>query len=214
MPRKPKFTREEIAAQALAIIKEEGLAALTARGLGARLGASARPIFTVFQSMEEVKLAARAQAIGEFMEYVSDFRDYVPAFKRLGMKVVAYSIHEPEMFKLLFMREHPANGVRGSLADLGELVQEVTEMIRRDYGMSEAEAGLLFEQLWTQTFGMGAMCAMGISDLSEEEIGRRLAMCFAGHVMLIRAGKLDTIYSDVAPNTDGTFHGHPIQALP
>ena len=35
MPPKPKFTKEEIAAAALAIIREESVEALTARSLGA-----------------------------------------------------------------------------------------------------------------------------------------------------------------------------------
>ena len=68
MPPKPKFTKEAVAAIALAIIKEDGLAALTARELGKRLGTSASPIFTVFQSMDEVKLAARKLALDEFKE--------------------------------------------------------------------------------------------------------------------------------------------------
>ena len=54
MPPKPKFTREEIVAAALDIVRERGLKGLTARDLGARLGASARPIFTVFENMEDL----------------------------------------------------------------------------------------------------------------------------------------------------------------
>ena len=52
MPPKPKFTKEEIVAAALTLVSEKGMEALTARELGLRLGSSARPIFTVFQSME------------------------------------------------------------------------------------------------------------------------------------------------------------------
>ena len=55
MPPKPKFTREEIAAAALEIVKESGVDALTARNLGDRLGTSSRPIFTAFKNMSEVK---------------------------------------------------------------------------------------------------------------------------------------------------------------
>lgn len=55
MPPKAKFTRSQIIQAALAIIRENGMAALSARTLGAKLGSSARPIFTVFQSMEEVQ---------------------------------------------------------------------------------------------------------------------------------------------------------------
>ena len=54
MPPKPKFTKEEIVAAALELVSEKGIEALTARELGVRLGSSARPIFTAFNSMEEV----------------------------------------------------------------------------------------------------------------------------------------------------------------
>ena len=107
MPPKPKFTREEIAATALAIVKEEGVSALTAREVGKRLGTTVSPIFTVFTNMEDLKWAARELAMKEFEEYISDFQEYTPAFKRIGMKMVSYAIHEPELYKLLFMQEHP-----------------------------------------------------------------------------------------------------------
>jgi len=47
MPPKPKFTREEVVDTAIELIKDKGIEALTARELGAKLGSSARPIFTV-----------------------------------------------------------------------------------------------------------------------------------------------------------------------
>ena len=76
MPPKPKFTKEEVAAAALELVKECGVSALTARELGKRLGTSASPIFTVFKSMDEVKWAARARGLREFEEYAGDFGDY------------------------------------------------------------------------------------------------------------------------------------------
>lgn len=54
MPPKPKFTREEVVDTAIELIKDKGIEALTARELGAKLGSSARPIFTVFRNMEEL----------------------------------------------------------------------------------------------------------------------------------------------------------------
>lgn len=116
MPPKPKFTREQVAQAALEMIKEGGASALTARDLGARMGTSARPIFTLFKNMEDVKRTARELAVKEFMAFISDYREYTPAFKRIGMMIVAYGIHEPELFKLLFLQEHP----RGELCGLSE----------------------------------------------------------------------------------------------
>ena len=63
MPPKPKFTREEVIDAALEIVSEKGMEALTSRDLGARLGSSARPIFTVFQNMEELQREVRIAAM-------------------------------------------------------------------------------------------------------------------------------------------------------
>lgn len=60
MPPKPRFTREEIIAAALDIVSRKGVEALTARELGEALGSSARPIFTVFRSMEELQQEVRS----------------------------------------------------------------------------------------------------------------------------------------------------------
>ena len=55
MPPKFKFTREQIVAAALEVTRKNGITGLTARGLAAELGSSAKPIFGLFQNMEEGK---------------------------------------------------------------------------------------------------------------------------------------------------------------
>lgn len=199
MPPKPKYTREELAAAALRIIKEGGLSALTARELGRSLGTSASPIFTVFKSMDEVKLAARELALKEFMESISDYREYTPAFKRIGMMVVSYGMNEPELFKLLFMQAHrESGGFQSTLQDLGAIPHICTELICQDYGTTPEQAFLVFEQMWTLVYGLGTMCAMGVCSLSEAEIGRRLGLQFGSLLMFMKSGKMDELYSDVA----------------
>ncbi len=215
MPPKPKYTKDEIAATAFEIIKQDGLSALTARELGKRLGVSASPIFTIFRNMDDVKTAARELALVEFQEYISDYRDYTPAFKRIGMMMVSYGIHEPELFKLLFMQEHTeAHDFQNTIKDLGGTAEICIELIQRDYSMSQEDATLLFEQMWTQAFGLGAMCAMGVCNFTEAEIGKRLGIMFVSLVATIKAGKLDG--TDILPerSADGLFNGRPLEAFP
>ena len=215
LPPKPKFSKEEVAALALSIIKEDGLTALTARELGKRLGTSASPIFTIFQNMDDVKAAARESALAEFTDYISDYREYTPAFKRIGMMMVSYGIHEPELFKLLFMQEHKErHDFRSTLNDLGDVVEVCTDLIRRDYGMTQSEADLLFEQMWTQAFGLGAMCAMGVCDFSEEEISKRLGIIFLSLAMAIKSGKLEMFDRLPEKSHDGNFNGKAVSDLP
>lgn len=84
MPPKPKFSKEEIIDAALDIVSRDGVAALTARELGEKLGCSSSPIFTVFKSMDEVMQAIRDEAKRRYDKYVSRARDYYPSFKAIG----------------------------------------------------------------------------------------------------------------------------------
>lgn len=208
MPPKPKNTRKEIAEAAFEIIKQEGIAALTAKSVGKHLNSSASSIFTVFPSMEAVKLAARELALAEFKEYISDYREYTPTFKRIGIMIVSYGIYKPELFKLLFMQEHKSEeGFTDTLKDFGDIPEVCKELIQRDYGMTQEEATLMFEQLWVQAYGLGSMCAMHVIRLSDEEISRRLSVTFAGLEMLIKSGKVKEIYRDA----EGMMEGNCVQ---
>ena len=209
MPPKPKFTRDQVAAAAFQMIKEGGVSALTARDLGSRMGTSARPIFTLFKNMEEVKQAARELAIREFMTYISDYQDYTPAFKRIGMMIVRYGIHEPEVFKLLFLQEH-SRGVtfEQALHDLDGMDETCIQLVMRDYELTREQAKLLFEQMWTHALGLGTMCAMGVCDLPEEEIGRRQGIMFASLMTFIKSGRLDEV--PVYAEKKDTICGHQV----
>ena len=213
MPPKPKFTRDQVAAAAFQMIKEGGVSALTARDLGSRMGTSARPIFTLFKNMEEVKQAARELAIREFMSYISDYQEYTPAFKRIGMMIVRYGIHEPELFKLLFLQEH-SRGVtfEQALHDLDGMDETCIQLVMRDYELTREQAKLLFEQMWTHALGLGTMCAMGVCDLPEEEIGRRQGIMFASLMTFIKSGRLDDV--PVYAEKKDTVCGHRVEDHP
>lgn len=80
MPPKAKFTRKEILEKALEIVRSEGMDKLTSRELGTRLGSSARPIFTVFENMDEVKQ--------EIIRYAKElYRSYVEKGLKAPMQI-------------------------------------------------------------------------------------------------------------------------------
>ena len=80
MPPKPKFTRDEIVSAALALVRERGESALTAREVGKALGVSSSPIFTMFMDMDELKAAVRCEAKACFDLYMSVAEVFYPAY--------------------------------------------------------------------------------------------------------------------------------------
>lgn len=121
MPPKAKFTREQIVKAALDIVERDGSDALTARALGQALKSSARPIFTVFDSMDEVRAAAVAAAKSVYAEYVARGLAETPAFKGVGTEYIRFAAEKPKLFRLLFMSERDGatdvNTVLGAIDD-------------------------------------------------------------------------------------------------
>ena len=187
MPPKPKFTREEIVSAALDIVSRDGIEALTAKELGVALGASARPIFTVFNSMKEVQDEVRRAAMHRFESFAERKSD-MPLFKQVGMQMVLFGLKEPKLYQLLFMQEH-CNAVSFDdvFGELGPTAGACIALIRDEYGMSEDEAKLLFENVWIYTFGVGALCAMRVCRFSEEKLAEMLSVEFRAMMMLVKS---------------------------
>ena len=192
MPPKPKFTREEITAAALELVKERGCDALTARELGKRLGASVSPLFTVFKNMDEVRWAARELALQEFKNKTKECSTNEKAFRQLGMLMVDYALCEPELYKLLFMQEHPAGrSFAETMSDFDGLSEQCVELLEKEYELSRPRAKFVFESVWVQAFGLGALCAMKVCDLTHDEIADRLQRVFAGLLLRVSTGAED-----------------------
>ena len=192
MPPKPKFTKEEIVAAALELVSEKGMEALTARELGERLGSSARPIFTVFNSMEEVQEEVRAAALKRFESYAEKAMHYTPVFKQVGMQMILFAMEEPKLYQLVYMSENAgATDFEGITQRLGDVAQLCVDVIQRDYGLSAEDAKTLFEHVWIYTFGIGALCATGMCRFSQEEIIQMLGQDFMAMLFYAKSGRMN-----------------------
>lgn len=213
MPPKPRYTKDEIAAVALDIVKEQGISALTAREVAKRLGTTVSPIFTTFKNMDEVKWAARELAMKEYEEYIGDYRSYTPAFKRIGMMMVSYAIHQPEIFKLLFMQENKKGlSFEDAMNINGHLGKMCMDIVQEENDVSKEDAKLLFEQMWIYTFGIASLCAMKVCDFTEEEIANRLGIVFISLLTRIKSGnKPDAIGKPVKKSGQGKDNGEKKQ---
>ena len=188
MPPKPKFTKEKIVQTALEIVSKKGVEALTAKELGDALGSSARPIFTVFNSMKEVQNEVRAAAMCRFENFAEKKLPDMPLFKQVGMQMVLFGAKEPKLYQLLFMQENRnAVSFDDVFGELGPTAETCIGLIRDEYGMSETDAKRLFENVWIYTFGVGALCATRVCHFSEEKLGEMLSTKFQAMMLLVKS---------------------------
>ena len=189
MPPKPKFTREEIVQTALKVVSQKGAEALTAKELGEALGSSTRPIFTLFNSMNEVQEEVRKAAMYRFENFAAQKLPDMPLFKQVGMRMVLFGMREPKLYQLLFMEENTTAASFDDLFNrLGPTAQSCIDTICDTYGLTGAQARMLFENVWIYTFGVGALCATRVCSFSQQQLGQMLTTQFQGMMMLIKSG--------------------------
>lgn len=191
MPPKPKFTREEIVSCALELVSKRGVDALTARELGTALGSSARPIFTVFENMEELRGEVRKAAMLRYESYITGSNSPMPLFKQVGMQMVLFGSKEPKLYQLLFMQENRnAVSFNDIFEELGSVATDCVDLLCKEHDLTVAQAKLLFENVWVYTFGIGTLCATRVCNFSEKELSDMLTTEFNAMLMLVKSGNV------------------------
>lgn len=175
MPPKSKFTEEQIISAAMGLVEREGVQALTARSLAAELGSSPRPIFTVFDRMEDVQEKVVQAAKRIYAEGVAAGLREVPAFKGVGKAYITFAATHPKLFQLLFM--HTWNSVpdlKNVLVQIEDEYELILESIKTGYGLDEKHSFALYQHMWIYTHGIAVLTATGVCSFTAEEISKML----------------------------------------
>ncbi len=178
MPPKFRYTREEMIAAALELVRQGGKDALTARALGAKLGCSAKPIFGLFRNMEELEGEVIAAADAYYQKYlVQKMQEgQYPPYKASGMAYIRFAKEERELFRLLFMRDRSGEIIGENLEEIRPLL----DLIRKNTGLSEREAYLFHLEMWIYVHGIATMLATSYLEWDAEFISNTLTDSYQG----------------------------------
>lgn len=169
MPPKAKFTSQQIVDAAVKITREKGIAAVTAREVGAVLGVSSRPLFTYFDTVDELKREVYNYAKNIYMDYIkSGLKKKIPALG-VGQEYLRFAKEDPELYKYLFLS--PPEGVRGSVMEGLKLSQDlVRDSIMSIYNMDADTADKYFRDLWLVAYSFTTLIVTNECPYSDEEI--------------------------------------------
>lgn len=180
MPQKAKFTREEILDAALNIVRKRGVGFLTARNIGAELNSSTRPIFTVFDSMDDVHNEVIDYARSLYDNYIlDDVNDDELYFKRVGEQYIKFSIAEPKLFQLLFMREQKKKfDFVDVLPHIENNYDRILLSIEKQCKLSRDDSKRLYQHLWVYTHGIASLCATKMCTFTGQQISDMMTEVF------------------------------------
>ena len=176
MPPKIRFTREDIAAAALEIAREQGIEGVNARAVAARLGCSTQPLFREFESMEQIKDEVARLAMDMYARHIAEGAASAPvSYKGTGLAYIDFARREPQLFKLLFMQDRVSNPVV-EIEDpsLGLVISTLMERIR----LSREQAQEFHMNMWVFVHGLAVMTATKYMSFTDEELSRMLSAEF------------------------------------
>ena len=174
MPPRVRFQKEDIAKAALDIARESGIGAVTAREVAKRLKMSVGPIFTCYDSMEQLKRDVFEAAKNIHRERLKQgLKEKIP-FLGVGMQYIAFAKEEPQLYRLLFLTK--PDGAVGSAAESLKMAQElVRESLMRIYNIDAFKADCYFRDLWLVVLSFSTLIVTGDCPYTDEEISAVLA---------------------------------------
>ena len=173
MAPKNKFAKEEVIDAALWVVQTKGSDALTAKAVADRLGVSTRPIFSYFDTMEQLKTQVVLAAERLWNRYVqAGLQEKIP-FYGFGMQYIRFAREEPQLYRLLFL-EKTAGGNSRAFETMCRAMEVVRPQLVEIYHISEADAERYFRDMWLVVYSLAALIVTGGCPYSEEEIGRIL----------------------------------------
>ena len=183
MPPRVKFQKEEIVAAALRVAGKKGIDAVSAREVAKELGVSVGPIFTYFDTMEQLKAEVYELAKERYRFYIRRGMEEPVPFHGIGREYIRFAQEEPELYKLLFLTK--PDGVSGGAPDALRMSQElVRDSIMQVYNMDAYTADCYFRNLWLVAFGYATLVVTDECPYTDEEMSAvltevSLAVCKA-----------------------------------
>ena len=155
-PKTQIYSPARILGESLDLVRGEGMAALSARSVAARLGCSVAPVYSAFGSMEGLAKAVLEEAARLLDARIGAQRQEM-AFLAMGAGIILFARDEERLFEAL---------LEDGGAD-GRLARFVRELRKRLDGMplmaslGKARLDAIFERMWIFSLGMASALRNG-----------------------------------------------------
>ena len=154
MPPTVRFTRDAVLHAACQLMRREGMEALNARAIAKELGGSTQPIFRLFTNMEDLHRELILYVARQFQAHAEAYMAQSDSpYIQLCTTYLLYGRDEPELFKLLFMRDRVSEGQYSDQTNF----DLVFNIIKKETPLDDETALRFFERTWLFIHGL-AVC--------------------------------------------------------
>lgn len=169
MPPRVKIQKEAVDLAALNVARRSGIDAVTAREVAKELQVSVGPIFTWYETMDQLKAEVYERARGVYRAYIErGLAEPIP-FQGVWKQYLRFAKDEPELYRLLFLTK-PGNVSGGAMEAMRFSRDLARESIMRFYRMDAPTADCFFRDLWLIAFSSATLIVTGDCPYTEEEL--------------------------------------------
>lgn len=174
MPPQSKISKDSLLQSASAIIREQGSNALNARSLAKKNGCSTQPIFSKFDSMEDVIGQVRELEFEGFKAHFSEsMQGESNPLVGAGMAFMSYAVENPNMFSFLFLEKNSGEETGApSVSFLKETLfsKDIITYVKNDSGLDEAYVKSVIGNFYYYLAGKAVTTVTLEENATEEEL--------------------------------------------
>ena len=186
MPPKPKIARDMIVEAGFQLLREQGIDALNARSVAARLQCSTQPVMHHFATMEDLKKEVYQKADTFHSDYLMDidFSSGDPMLS-IGLRYIRFAAEEPHLFRFLFQSDQFANTGFLELMSSEDLAPMLA-ILQAEADLTPQQSRDAFSTLFLTAHGLASLLANNSMRYDEIDCTNILTTVFIGTITAMK----------------------------
>lgn len=177
MPAVIELTKEHIVRAAVKMVNDKGWESVNARSLATKLGVSTKPLYRIYNNMEEIKDDIYKEIARQYDEYLTSRIDSKKALLTLCIAYVEFAQEYKNLFICLFLSNNLKWKSIENVLDEKWNQSTIINLVNK-HGYSFEEAKNLFMNIWLYANGLATLIATNEIKMEEKEILVRLVKLY------------------------------------
>ena len=177
MPASCKLEKNDIIKKAIIMVNKNGWESLNARDLAKSLKISTKPLYRIYNNMDEIKEDLYKEIYKQYDEFITSRVDNKKALVTLCVAYVEFA----KLYKNLFISLFLSNNLKWNSIDdvLNEKWNQgaIISMVNKN-GYTFEDAKNLFMHLWLYANGLATLIATNKIDIDDKEIISRIVKIY------------------------------------
>lgn len=171
------ITKENIVKGAVKLINDDGWLNLNARSLAKHLGISTKPLYRIYNNMDEIKKDVLIEINRQYDEFINSKIDGKKALLTLCIAYVEFANDYKNLFCSLFLSDNLKWKKIEDVFDEKWNQSTIINLVNK-HGFSFEDAKELFLHMWLYSNGLATLIATNQIKLDEEKIMIRLVKIY------------------------------------